>query len=1072
MAFKLPYLPLVGDDFGDRAMNPYTGRPDVDPDPYGSNPTTGSLKGVDPNWERREILNRQFPPIDETVREAHILNELKALAHNRGSEIKLDPKIARLLQGGSAMDNLTEEERIREYSKKQLQNYKQGEWGGRQPSKTYIDEQGVERPVLETENRYQPDKVGPAPQTDIPQLRGPRQYTKDERSQMVGGKRRDPNYYGESVDLNIGQAVADLFEGNPDYWGAGNQGTMRRMVGGVPAHLQHLHHQEGYMMPDPNYRPSAGVQEDISRRAGVKKSSLGETIAQPAVSPSTEMQQHIQANHNLEGTSVDLNQPAGKQITRAGSGATPEYIDDPFLGRIYLNQGTAPTGVPAGTQTTGQTTGAPVADPTTTQEDPMLFDRPMSEHIKTEEALRKEREAGVVPGQLFDFGKYDQQRQKKLELFKAGLVRQPKDYIQQTFEKYYGKPVEGVRPRESWTYDRFTGKNQSEVSITVEDSRINSGKPTNIPSLYNGEIVSREEAIQRVVDAGGKDPETGRILPGFEDRIEARNAAKQRSDSIDRMFQELPELPRHHRPEYKGKLATFMELINDPNFRRFAGTGIITAFGGSDRALDMQEYNRLQDVATTFGLEQQKLKDEREDRERQAQVEIAKLTQQQEQFETGLIGEALQFGYDNALKPSEVFEVGVSLGLSDEKSRYAARVHESVLESQFIGVPREDLFPENYKFEGYGTGTGNDIVYMTDKDYIAHRKAKQELELKKSEHDLLMHNKEMGRAVSHIKTAIRRGAFGELSFESYLPMKDGEGNPIIQNETRRDWFQHADWGVALETAEREEKDRDIINKHKVAQTMYQQAQAYESRIAAMKEELNITGDGPFSDMGDTAYSNLVATAVLRDDINGIRNVLEEITETKDVTSVEGLAKLGQFVGPVEQGLREASAGWVPIFGEWMSKEWFDSPEGRLLGASLSSLHNKILKLRSGAAVTTQEFRRAMTELPSRMDDPELFMRKLAAVEATLEGQFKLMVRHENKSIRGKKVDGDMAWEIMSQDMASTNRRIRGGNAGYRASTYNPSNVTLNKNNVALNRGSQKPALSPRVSGLLQTSGVK
>lgn len=72
----------------------------------------------------------------------------------------------------------------------------------------------------------------------------------------------------------------------------------------------------------------------------------------------------------------------------------------------------------------------------------------------------------------------------------------------------------------------------SELSITVEDPRINDGMPTNIPSMYGGKELSQEEAIAIVADAGGVDPETGRELKGFGSIDEAVQSAKSRSESL------------------------------------------------------------------------------------------------------------------------------------------------------------------------------------------------------------------------------------------------------------------------------------------------------------------------------------------------------------------------------------------------------------------------------------------------------------------------------------------------------------------------------------------------------------
>ncbi|NIA72379.1 hypothetical protein HBA54_27705 [Pelagibius litoralis] len=79
----------------------------------------------------------------------------------------------------------------------------------------------------------------------------------------------------------------------------------------------------------------------------------------------------------------------------------------------------------------------------------------------------------------------------------------------------------------------------SEISITVTHPDINDGKPTNIPSVFDGKPRSEEEAVRRVVEAGGVDPESGRALPGFDTIEAAVTAARDRSDSLGATREEL-----------------------------------------------------------------------------------------------------------------------------------------------------------------------------------------------------------------------------------------------------------------------------------------------------------------------------------------------------------------------------------------------------------------------------------------------------------------------------------------------------------------------------------------------------
>ena len=68
------------------------------------------------------------------------------------------------------------------------------------------------------------------------------------------------------------------------------------------------------------------------------------------------------------------------------------------------------------------------------------------------------------------------------------------------------------------------GEDMSEVSITVTDPRLNKGKPTNIPSLWNGQIVSEDEAIENALN-------TNNEYRSFESIKEAVDDAIRKSDA-------------------------------------------------------------------------------------------------------------------------------------------------------------------------------------------------------------------------------------------------------------------------------------------------------------------------------------------------------------------------------------------------------------------------------------------------------------------------------------------------------------------------------------------------------------
>lgn len=79
------------------------------------------------------------------------------------------------------------------------------------------------------------------------------------------------------------------------------------------------------------------------------------------------------------------------------------------------------------------------------------------------------------------------------------------------------------------------GTRSSERSITVNVQELNRGRATNIPTIFGGKQRTEEEAIRRIMESGGVDPETGRRLPGFNSVEEAVQAAGVRSNALGRL---------------------------------------------------------------------------------------------------------------------------------------------------------------------------------------------------------------------------------------------------------------------------------------------------------------------------------------------------------------------------------------------------------------------------------------------------------------------------------------------------------------------------------------------------------
>ena len=73
-------------------------------------------------------------------------------------------------------------------------------------------------------------------------------------------------------------------------------------------------------------------------------------------------------------------------------------------------------------------------------------------------------------------------------------------------------------------YFNNLGGTSTEYTVGVKNDKINNGKLTHIPSIYNGRPVSQQEAEQIIINNGGKDPETGRfITPGGNPEERSRN---------------------------------------------------------------------------------------------------------------------------------------------------------------------------------------------------------------------------------------------------------------------------------------------------------------------------------------------------------------------------------------------------------------------------------------------------------------------------------------------------------------------------------------------------------------------
>jgi len=98
------------------------------------------------------------------------------------------------------------------------------------------------------------------------------------------------------------------------------------------------------------------------------------------------------------------------------------------------------------------------------------------------------------------------------------------DGTERVFSRYGKGPLKIVSTHDGYPqqYDE-EGRGMSEYSVTVTDPRINKGRPTNIPSLWEGKILSEDKAILKALANGGP-------YPSYKSIPQAIEAAGQKSD--------------------------------------------------------------------------------------------------------------------------------------------------------------------------------------------------------------------------------------------------------------------------------------------------------------------------------------------------------------------------------------------------------------------------------------------------------------------------------------------------------------------------------------------------------------
>jgi hypothetical protein len=127
-----------------------------------------------------------------------------------------------------------------------------------------------------------------------------------------------------------------------------------------------------------------------------------------------------------------------------------------------------------------------------------------------------------------------------------------------------------------------------------------------------------------------------------------------------------------------------------------------------------------------------------------------------------------------------------------------------------------------------------------------------------------------------------------------------------------------------------------------------------------------------------------------------------------LTEAEGLTKV---INDIEKNFDEGFVG--PIagrIGEAKSVTVGNSPKEASFRAAVSSLKNQLLKLRSGAAVTDQEFERILSELPTENDPTENFKQKLRQTKENVD-----LLKTTRTNLQGGATTGKMTREQFIKD---------------------------------------------------------
>lgn len=153
------------------------------------------------------------------------------------------------------------------------------------------------------------------------------------------------------------------------------------------------------------------------------------------------------------------------------------------------------------------------------------------------------------------------------------------------------------------------GDSVTERTITITDPRINQGQATNIPTVFQGQFLSDEDAIKAVVGAQGKDPITGRNLQGFASIGEAVKSAESRSAGILQPKggfdlssarpedQRVTPSPRPSAGRSRGGVgARNADIQEGKNLLNLLNQGVLSTQGLTDKQRDNLEVERIKAI--------------------------------------------------------------------------------------------------------------------------------------------------------------------------------------------------------------------------------------------------------------------------------------------------------------------------------------------------------------------------------------------------------------------------------------------------------------------------------------------